>query len=408
MTAVGLTFYAMTAGGLVLCLLWASRRAEPPRGRDLAALFALLTVGGCMGVVSPVTLLGGTGAATVVTFFRRERVVPGGRCLRQGLGLLALLAGADLVGFAVLRYRPFVEWVAAAREQYPPVSRDSLLPQPAPQTVGQTEPHPGRPAFAEAFSTRHLPAYRGDRDDVWELDRLHATHTDFATRFALRPEFGPLRMMHLDRGARPFDLDRPVVPTLPQPRGGWMNHDDALADADAAETAAALEDWHARRGVDFANADGFGLLGEIGGQGWGITAGLPDDLDPAGAPYLVGFEPHRSRTPPGDPLAPAWELVRVELIGLVTGPAPVAYASDELPRMGKTATHRERSLTAFERAALPRLAAGECVVAAADADRLLAVGALPAAAACAACHGVEEGRLLGALSYDFRRTDDAE
>ena len=189
-----------------------------------------------------------------------------------------------------------------------------------------------------------------------------------------------------------------------------MEADEALADADAAETAAALADWHAGRGVDFANAEGFGLFGEIGGRGFDMTAALPADADPAGAPYLVGFEPHRSRTPPGEPLAPAWELARVELIGLVSGPDPVAYASDELPRMGETASHHERTLTAFEAAALPKLAAGEWVVAATGSndggDRLRAVGALPAAAACAACHGVEEGRLLGALSYDFRRAAD--
>ena len=406
MTAMGLIFYAMNAGGLILCLLWACRRAEPPRGRDLVALFWVLGLGGCMGIVSPVTLLGGTGSAAVVTLARSQSDVAGGRCLRWGLSVLAVLAAADAVGFYVHRYRPFAEWVAAAREQYPPVPRDALLPQPVPRPVPQDGPHPGHPTFAEPFASRELWDYGGDWKETWGLRRLHVAHTDFVTRFALRAEFGPMRMMHMDHGVRPFDLERPVVPTLPQPAAGWMEADDALADA--AETAAALADWHAGRGVDFANAEGFGLFGEIGGPGPSMQAALPADFDPAGAPYLVGFEPHRSRTPPGEPLAPAWELARVELIGLVSGPDPVAYASDELPRMGETARHHTRSLTAFEAAALPKLAAGEWVVAAERGDRLRAVGALPAAAACAACHGVEEGRLLGALSYDFRRPGDAE
>ena len=71
--------------------------------------------------------------------------------------------------------------------------------------------------------------------------------------------------------------------------------------------------------------------------------------------------------------------------------------------MGETATHAVRPLTAFEAAALPKLAAGEWVHAAADRYRLRALGALPAAKACAECHGVPVGTLLGALSYDFLR-----
>ena len=411
MTAAGLTFYVMTAGGIVVCLLWASRRAGPPRVRDLVGLFVVLGLGGCLGIVSPVVLLGGTATAAVVTLARSQSGVAGGRCLRWGLSILAVLAGADAVGFYVHRYRPFAEWVAAAREQYPPVPRDSLLPRPAPNPLSQTEPHPGHPDFNGRLRDPRHNGFVGDSPDGWRLRNLHVTHTDFASRFARRPEFGPLRMPFLP-DLRPFDLDRPAVPVLPQPRAGWMREDEALVRAGPPDDAAALAEWHAGRGIDFANADKFGLLGEIGGRGWENTAALPADTDPAGAPYLVGFEPHRSQTPPGEPLAPAWELRRVELIGLVSGDEPVAYASDELPRMGETASHHPRSLTTFERAALPKLAAGAWVVAATDPDggggRLRAVGALPAAAACAACHGVEKGRLLGALSYDFRRPGDAE
>ena len=231
----------------------------------------------------------------------------------------------------------------------------------------------------------------------------------FVARFTSRPEFGVARMPRL-RGPSPADLVLTTTPHAPQPTREPLWPDDALTEPAAfaaGETPAAdLAEWHAGRGIDFANEAGFGLM-SASDDYWFQRVLLPEDADPALGPYLVGFEPHAAREPPGEPLAPAWTLLRVELIGLVGGSEPVAYQSPELPRMGETSRHRVRSLTPFEAAALPKLAAGDWVVAAADGDRLRAVGALPAAAACAACHGVEPGRLLGALSYDFARTSGA-
>ena len=405
----GLFFYALTVGGTALCLLYAARREDPPGPRQVAGLFAGLGLLGCLGISSPALLVAGTGTVAAVAVARRSFGVAAGRCLSVGSVLIAAGVAADAAAFVAFRYVPFTRWVAAARERYPPVPRAELLPQPAPDPFPRRTASIGSEIYGEAFATPYLPNYAVDHRRPRGLALLHTAHTDFATRFALRPEFGPIRMMGMRHGLDPFDLAAPADPPLPQPAEGWMEPDDALADlidpdrTDGGTAGVLLDDWHAGRGVDFAHAAGFGLLGSPGGSSFdGAT--LPDGLDAGAAPYLVGFEPHAAQTPPGEPLGPGWALRRVELIGLVSGPDPVAYASEELPRMGETATHRTRSLTAFERAALPRLAAGEWVVAAGDGARLRAVGALPAAAACAACHGVKTGHLLGALSYDFARS----
>lgn len=126
---------------------------------------------------------------------------------------------------------------------------------------------------------------------------------------------------------------------------------------------------------------------------------MPGSLLGQEGPFLIGFRPHAMRSEP-PPLA-GWSLRRVELVGLILHDEPVAYPSENLPRMVAGGERETRPLTVFEAAALPKLAAGEWVVAAKEGDRLRAVGALPAAKACADCHGLPVGRLLGALSYEF-------
>ena len=388
---------------------WAAFKTRPP-----GAFFVLSTVlGGIVvacGFWAPLPMLGMIGGVLAVAVLRRCGV-PGRWAGPGTLAALAALIAADATNYYRTVHRPFMRRVAAAQEKYPPVPRSAVLPQPPPAALAQPAPHPATPEWAEAFADTDTAAYTRDDWDARQrniaLKHLYATHLTFAERFARRPDFGALRMVpNRDMPALLADGEWDVaIPVLPQPRAGRMWPDGDVTAEPAADAGAleALALWHARRGIGFANAPGFGLLAQPGGDGWDEPA-LPPDADPADAPFLLGFSPHAARTSPGaGPLAPRWELVRVELIGLVLHDEPVAYASDELPRMGETATHATRPLTAFERSALPRLAAGEWVVAAAHDYRLRAVGALPAAKACAECHGVEEGRLLGALSYDFER-----
>ena len=385
---------------------WAAWRKEPFRFVAAFALWTLIVTAGTLCLTPGGTLLGLIGIPLIAALRSggapRRVVGPG------AVAVAVLVIGFDGSRFYRYEYAPWREDVRAAQERYPPVPRSERLPDREP-VLTQDEPHPATEEWTEHFSSSNLIRYpRGNHDAQqrgWTLSLLHGLHEEFSLRFAGRVGFGTVRMGRNGRNPQKLLHEEVRVPAFPQPREGemwpdeWLTH-EVPADPDAVADLAA---WHTERGIDFANGAGFGVLAGVDGDGWS-GAVLPDDADPADAPFLIGFRPHAAGAPAGDgPLMPDWTLDRVELIGLLLHDEPVAYASADLPRMGETATHETRPLTDFEAAALPKLAAGEWVVAAADDYRLRAVGALPAAKACAACHGVEEGRLLGALSYDFTR-----
>ena len=280
-----------------------------------------------------------------------------------------------------------------------------MLPSPE-SAVEQAEPHRGSFAWRQekTFLRPDITAGWWDDDPPREavLAELHDLHDRMELRFMGELGFGIVRMRNWRFDPAAHIADDPVIAAFPQPGTSRLGFDGDLKSLSDHDTAALLAGYHQTRGVDFANAPGFGVLAR--GDGSTDDAALPDDADPADAPFLIGFRPHASRTAAGDgPLMPAWRLHRVELVGLILHDEPVGYASESLPRMGETATHAVRPLTEFEAAALPKLAAGAWVRAAADRYRLRALGALPAARACAECHGVPVGTLLGALSYDFLR-----
>ena len=365
------------------------------------ATVGLWVVASCGRFVTPVGFLMGVCGLAAVTVARRLGAPPG-RTVMAAAVLVPALIAADATRFYVWELRPWLARVRAAQEAYPPVPRSALLPDPPPTDA---PPHPGEPAWDGHFESESLASYEEapgeERNRKRVLAVLHGVHDRYAYEFQSRFGFGAIRMAGFQR--RPLEhLGEPaVVPAFPQPGDGRLTDDAGLTPIP--DPAAALAEYHTARGIDFANEPGFGAL-NTAEHLWDLDD-LPDDADPADAPFLIGFRPHAARSAAGDgPLMPGWKLHRIELIGLVTHDEPVAYASEDLPRMGEAATHDTRPLTAFEADALPALAAGAWVTAAADRYRLRALGALPAANACAECHGVPVGTLLGALSYDFYRT----
>jgi hypothetical protein len=62
-----------------------------------------------------------------------------------------------------------------------------------------------------------------------------------------------------------------------------------------------------------------------------------------------------------------------------------------------------RPLDDFEAERLPKLRAGEELSTAQGPRRVRMLGAIRAQADCLRCHGVNQGDLLGAFSYDLRR-----
>ena len=389
------------AGPLVVWFAWRWARGNGWNTAAGVAAVALLLVGGGSMLLSPVGfLIGACGLFAV--WFAREQGAPAGRTAGAAAVLIPAILAVDATRFHVWELQPWLARVRVAQEEYPAVPRSSLLPDPPPTDA---PPHPGEEAWNEHFDSEYLAGYDTAPGEETGRKRalglLHGVHRHYSYRFASRLGFGVVRMSRVQR--RPLDyLGEPaVVPEFPQPGKSRLNDDGDLVPRP--DPLAALAEYHTARGIDFANEPGFGAI-NAAEHLWDLD-NLPDDADPAEAPFLIGFRPHAARSEAGDgPLMPGWKLHRIELIGLVLHDEPVAYASEALPRMGETASHDTRPLTAFEADALPQLAAGEWVVAAADRYRLRAAGALPAANACAACHGVPVGTLLGALSYDFYRT----
>jgi hypothetical protein len=141
---------------------------------------------------------------------------------------------------------------------------------------------------------------------------------------------------------------------------------------------------------------------------------LRDFLDPRWFGYardrdhVAGFRPHRvSNYPLVDSFSGRttyrWRVYGLELVSLLKHAEPQVYLSDRLPRMEDLRDAPTRELDEFEQEQLPRLRAGESVVAATAANRVRMLGAIRARAECLNCHQATQGELLGAFSYDLRR-----
>lgn len=102
---------------------------------------------------------------------------------------------------------------------------------------------------------------------------------------------------------------------------------------------------------------------------------------------------------------PEWRLERLELIGLLKYPAPVVYSSNEVPTMAELEKAPTEPLNAFEQKAVERLRSNwsENVVVNETSDEIHIVGGLRASKSCIACHAVESGQMLGALTYRLTR-----
>jgi hypothetical protein len=83
---------------------------------------------------------------------------------------------------------------------------------------------------------------------------------------------------------------------------------------------------------------------------------------------------------------------------------PLAYVSDNLPRMDELRKAPTRKLDEFEAAGLAALRRGEDLFVRGTADHLRVLGAVRNAKQCVDCHGGQRGDLLGAFSYTFARS----
>jgi hypothetical protein len=101
-----------------------------------------------------------------------------------------------------------------------------------------------------------------------------------------------------------------------------------------------------------------------------------------------------------------WELVELQLVGLLMHDKPVAY-DKHLMRNESVQMPKTRELDTFEMESITNLRAGaERVMAWNDEEKCLQVlGAIRAKESCLKCHdAVKTGQLLGAFTYRIRET----
>jgi hypothetical protein len=124
--------------------------------------------------------------------------------------------------------------------------------------------------------------------------------------------------------------------------------------------------------------------------------------------HVAGFEPHAFQAMPAlraPGLKPEeWQLEHLDLISLLKPSGPHAYVSENLPKLDELRSADTRLLHDFETRALAQLRTDEDVVIEEVEGAMRMVGALRAGNHCIQCHSARRGELIGALSYEFRRT----
>jgi hypothetical protein len=285
--------------------------------------------------------------------------------------LVTLLAFAYPVYSAVEETRLF----ARLREKYPSESLEGRLP------VVPSSLRPGKLSEQTRESLNRVEgavvSHLGNTRE-WALRDLHDAQVNL---FISSPGFGVMRMpprpseSRVSLGLReekpvpqptyyvasPPSLGKPVTP-------GWVEK-------------APFAQLHESGVLDFSYPEGFGLF-----------------VDRS---RIAGFRPHQFSAVPGP--EERWEVRRLDLISLLLHDAPVAYVSEDLPRMDALRAAPTRPLDSFEAAALEDLRKGEDLLVSGPEGEMRMLGAVRATEQCLKCHGAERGDLLGAFSYLLRR-----
>jgi hypothetical protein len=187
--------------------------------------------------------------------------------------------------------------------------------------------------------------------------------------------------MH-ERGASKSAIAEGIRPDRPIPQPGYRSYATMpdSRDEDAVGRAGGnLERLHDNSLIDFLHPKGFGYVHDRS--------------------HVAGFQAHGFSKVPADPNE-LW-LESVELIGLMRE-KPVAYVSDNLPRMEELRHAAVRPLDPFEQAALDAFARGEDMHVAEEGPTVRMVGPIRLTRQCLDCHRGRRGDLIGGLSYSLR------
>ncbi len=219
----------------------------------------------------------------------------------------------------------------------------------------------------------------------WSLEALHE---NFEMQFAAAAGFGYMRMARV----WPDDLEPEPVEIAKLP----IAVSERLLGENGSDHADAL---HQTVAFDFLNL--------------GKTGYVRDRR------HVAGFQPHSptdltstidNQRSCGQPKVEVshWQLTRLELVSLLRHSPPRVYVADSLPAMDQLDQFEHRAVTEFEETSLPKLYTEADVVTEQGDDRILMLGALRASQDCLACHQGNQGKLLGAFSYEFARYDSSD
>jgi len=100
-----------------------------------------------------------------------------------------------------------------------------------------------------------------------------------------------------------------------------------------------------------------------------------------------------------------WTVAKLELVSLLKHSEPRVYVSTQLPRMDQLKDAPTRPLDPFESRSLEQLRTAQDLVLEQRASDVRMLGSVRAGKNCLQCHNVTRGDLLGAFSYELRRTN---
>jgi hypothetical protein len=359
------------------------------------SLLWLVAIGPCCALVG--TMVGWMllSLQAVATFLLGIAAMLGGGRSRRAAAWVLCSATAASYGFMGLLANFRIFELIAERDElqamYPMISLDERLAYEDEPVAGKETSRAGGTAplsepVEQALRTREGRGRLGIRD--LQLQRLHDETSD---RFIAAEGFGPMRFF----GMREIRL--PPLPTLSLDHAGISATESAfIAHAkQATYVPARFMRMHERSERDFLERNRMGYI--------------------ENRKRVTGFEPHaftKIPVPPasdrssGDPedCDPNWSAVRVELLSLLKHDPPAAYVSEYLPRMDELRDAPTRPLIPFEQTALESLRTNHDVVAEQRNNVIRMVGSLRAGNDCVICHRGSRGELLGAISYELRRT----
>lgn len=216
----------------------------------------------------------------------------------------------------------------------------------------------------------HLAALEQGIEDGWRNRRswmLERLHQESYRRFASSPGFGFARMIRV----QPYHLavDPPESDAAPMGLAGFEK------ESPPGELHQAV----------YLNMFASGPMG--------FTRSVDE---------VAGFRPHALRgfaAGHADQSPPAYELEKIELVGLLLSDEPRVYQAGRFPRMDRLAESPTRDLDAFETAGIQHIRRGNELYQEETASGFRMLGAVRAVKSCTDCHDTPRGALLGAFSY---------